>query len=668
MCWNIRGLGQDNKAAAIRNAIWKNKITLCSILEWKKEKVDDTLIRSLWGNVRCNYLYQPSHGAYGGIIIMWKEGVLHMEDHLMGAFSLSIKFRNAAGNFTWIFTAVYGASDAGDYTQCWQELSDIRILFEDPWLLGGDFNAILAQPERNLPGGNIRNRRSFINRHELIDLPMAGGKFTWTNSQCPPLLVRLDRFLMTEDWKIKCPSILQVRLKRPVSDHTTVMLNFNSGLHYKAPFRLDNYLLMHPDILPNLELWWRNLEFNGRPSYVFAKKLQGLKFLIKTWKRSLGDLQTQLEQLEEMIDSWDMQEENNTVLSTSEVVAREDAKTKHASVSLNLARKWGQRAKENWAKEAERNSRYLHQMASYKYICSSFNCLAIDGDISYDKSKMAEEAVSFYTSLFSEEHVARPGFENLELPAISVSDSISLKKPFTEDEVKNVIWKFGANKAPAPDGFTTEFYKAAWEIIKEDLMKVIKEFESNASLDWRINYTSLKLIPKVSGVVSLHNFRPISLISGVCKIISKLLADRLKSVLPSIIDNYQGAFIHDRQINDGILIAAEFIDSRIRANKAGIVGKVDFEKAFDNINWNCLDMVLERFGFGSVWRRWINWCISSVRLSILIGEATKMFRSQKGVRKGNPISPFLFIMVVELLSHMIKKVEAMGLISGFQVI
>lgn len=99
----------------------------------------------------------------------------------------------------------------------------------------------------------------------------------------------------------------------------------------------------------------------------------------------------------------------------------------------------------------------------------------------------------------------------------------------------------------------------------------------------------------------------------------------MKSVLPSIIDNYQGAFIHDRQINDGILIAAEFIDSRIRANKAGIVGKVDFEKAFDNINWNCLDMVLERFGFGSVWRRWINWCISSVRLSILIGEATKMF-------------------------------------------
>ncbi|XP_026433830.1 uncharacterized protein LOC113331327 [Papaver somniferum] len=308
MCWNIRGLKQENKITAIRNAIWKNNITLCSILESKKENVDDNLIRALWGNVRCNYPYQPSFGASGGITIMWKEGVLHMEDHLMGAFSLSIKFRNSSDNFFWLFTAVYAASDAGEYRQCWQELSDIRILFEEPWLLGGYFNVILAQAERNLPGGNISNRRffkKFVNQHELVDLPMT----------------------------------------------------------------------------------------------------RGLKQLIKIWKRSLGNLHTQLDQLEEMIDSWDMQEKDNNVLSTPDVVAREDAKSKHDAISLNLARKWEQRAKENWAKEAEKNSRYLHQIASYKFICNNINCLVIDGDISYDKSKIAEEAVSFYTSIFSEEHL-----------------------------------------------------------------------------------------------------------------------------------------------------------------------------------------------------------------------------------------------------------------------
>lgn len=105
-----------------------------------------------------------------------------------------------------------------------------------------------------------------------------------------------------------------------------------------------------------------------------------------------------------------------------------------------------------------------------------------------------------------------------------------------------MIMHFGTNKAPGPEGYIMEFFKISWDIIKAELMLVVKEFESSASLDWRINCTSLKLLPKISGVVSLQNFRPISLIGGVYKIISKLLSDRLKKVLPSIIANYQKSF------------------------------------------------------------------------------------------------------------------------------
>lgn len=154
--------------------------------------------------------------------------------------------------------------------------------------------------------------------------------------------------------------------------------------------------------------------------------------------------------------------------------------------------------------------------------------------------------MDFYSSLFTEDHVMRPRFEDLDMPFIAISDSISSEKPFTEEDVKNVIWHFGTNKAPGPDGFTMEFFKASWEVIKLDLMRVVKEFETTSSLDWRMNCTSLKLIPKVAGSVSLHNFRPISFIGGVYKIVSKMLAERLKAVLPSIISNYQGAFVHER--------------------------------------------------------------------------------------------------------------------------
>lgn len=116
------------------------------------------------------------------------------------------------------------------------------------------------------------------------------GRFTWTNCQQPPLLIRLDRFLVTEDWKAHCPALLQVRLKRPISNHTPILLCCNSGIRYKAPFRLDNYLLLHPSFLANLSIWWQNLTFSGRPSYVLAKKLQSSNFFYKSMEEVNGGL------------------------------------------------------------------------------------------------------------------------------------------------------------------------------------------------------------------------------------------------------------------------------------------------------------------------------------------------------------------------------------------
>ncbi|XP_026384378.1 uncharacterized protein LOC113279961 [Papaver somniferum] len=202
LSWNLRGLGQDEKIIAVRNEIRRNNVTICSIQKSKKEIVDDSLIRSLWGNIGCNYLHVPSAGASGGIIVMWNDGVVHMEDFLIGDFSLTIKFRNLSDNFEWFFTSVYGAFDYNDYSQYWQELNDIRILFNYPWVLGGDFNATLSHLNRNCIGGCSISRNfftSFVSRHEVIDLPLSGGKFTWTNSQKPPILVRLDRFLVSDD-------------------------------------------------------------------------------------------------------------------------------------------------------------------------------------------------------------------------------------------------------------------------------------------------------------------------------------------------------------------------------------------------------------------------------------------------------------------------------------
>ncbi|XP_026459206.1 uncharacterized protein LOC113359847 [Papaver somniferum] len=123
-----------------------------------------------------------------------------------------------------------------------------------------------------------------------------------------------------------------------------------------------------------------------------------------------------------------------------------------------------------------------------------------------------------------------------------------------------------------------------------------------------------------------------------------------------------------RQIHDTVLIASEIIDSIVRSQETGLICKVDFEKAFDNVNWGCVDITLDRFEFGHKWRSCIKWCVTTPRFVVFLkGEATNLFRSQKGIRQGDPISPFLFILVVGVLSLMFKSAADQGLISGFKV-
>ena len=179
------------------------------------------------------------------------------------------------------------------------------------------------------------------------------------------------------------------------------------------------------------------------------------------------------------------------------------------------------------------------------------------------------------------------------------------------------------------------------------------------------NSSFITLIPKCKDPSSLAEFRPISLIGCTYKIISKLLACRLKQVIGSVVDEVQSAYIEGRNILDGPLIVNEISSWAKKVNKKVLLFKVDFDKAFDSINWSYLDSIQMQMGFGNKWRNWIRACLSSARASVIInGCPTEEFSVSRGVRQGDPLSSFLFILAMEGLNVAINAAKDKGIYKG----
>lgn len=184
-----------------------------------------------------------------------------------------------------------------------------------------------------------------------------------------------------------------------------------------------------------------------------------------------------------------------------------------------------------------------------------------------------------------------------------------LERPFEEEEVKLVVFSSDQDKSPRPDGFSTSFFQECWGVVKGDFLKVFEEFFRNGVVNSTINHTYLYLISKKTDSRRLKDYRPISLVTSIYKIIMKVLANRLREVSSDTILTSQDAFVKDRQILDVVLIANEAVEEYRSKKKRGLVFKVDFEKAYDHVKWRFLDEMLEKKGFGNKWRLWMQMLI-----------------------------------------------------------
>ncbi|RVW54301.1 Transposon TX1 uncharacterized 149 kDa protein [Vitis vinifera] len=629
------------------------------------------IIRSLGVGRYLEWGAVDSRGAAGGIVVFWDNRVLDLVDIQKGVFSISCIFKNSEDGFMWMFTGVYGPTLRRERESFWEELGAMKGLWNGPWCAAGDFNAILSPEERNRGGRMNSNMRRFleiIEDLELKDVPLVGGPFTWNGGVNNQTFSRLDRFLFNEGWENHFGDVRQCVLPRPVSDHFPILLDVGGGRRGPSPFRFENMWLKVEGVKELMKSWWEGVSFNGSASFILAEKIKVLKVKLKEWNRdSFGRIELRKNAALEQVQFWDAREKISR-LNLEELEARKEAREDYKKWVLLEEISWRQKSREMWLKEGDRNTGYFHKMANAHRRRNNVERIKINGAWCIEENEIREGIGNAFKVLLSSSGDWRPSISGLQLGTLDQLDANTLESPFTEEEVFNALLSCNGDKAPGPDGLSMAFWQFAWDFVKADVLCFFKEFYENGKFVKSLNATFLVLIPKKVGAEDLGDFRPISLVGSLYKWLAKVLANRLKKVVGKVISKAQGAFVEGRQILDAVLIANEAIDSTLKNNESAILCKLDIEKAYDNVDWTFILTVMQKMGFGEKWIRWIKWCISTASFSVLVnGTPTGFFQSSKGLRQGDPLSPYLFVIAMEVFSAFLQRAVEGGYLSGCRV-
>ncbi len=272
------------------------------------------------------------------------------------------------------------------------------------------------------------------------------------------------------------------------------------------------------------------------------------------------------------------------------------------------------------------------------------------------------ECSNFYENLFTSKNIPKEDIDNY-LRTIDMPKKLTEKQkktdcdnPISEKELENVIKNLKTGKSPGSDGLTTEFYKKYWKDIKPLYINMINETYLEGELPYTLRKAILALLFKKGDDTLLKNYRPISLTNYDYKILCFVLANRLQGVLDDIIHNNQSGYIKGRYIGANARLLADYFEHCENFKVPGVLLLLDFEKAFDSLEWDFMVKTLEKFNFGEGFIKWVK--ILYTNPVILIknnGWLSREINLSRGVRQGCPLSALLFVLAVEVMAIQLRK-------------
>lgn len=478
---------------------------------------------------------------------------------------------------------------------------------------------------------------------------------------------KLDRGLANLQWRMIFPDAFIEVLCRLHSDHNPLLLRLG-GLPKKRgprPFKFEAAWIVHNDYQEAVQDAWGRRR--GKPiealaqvrdqSIVFNRDVFGSIF---KRKRHIEARFKGIQKALERVDSLSLyhleqslQHEFNHILFQEELL-------------------WFQKSRENWVKLGDKNTSFFHAQTVIRRRRNKIQGLSLPNGIwTNDEEVLQLEAQAYFKNLFCSNHTLLEehlGIDNI--PTISEEERIILSSPVSKEEVFGALSTMKPFKAPGPDGFQAVFFKQYWSIVGEDVWKLVSDAFTFGKIDPALADTLIALIPKVDSSKTFKEFRPISLCNTMYKILTKVLVHRIRPILCKLIGPFQSNFHPGRGTTDNAIVLQEIVHTmrKSKKKKGEVAYKIDLEKAYDHVDWKFLKRTLSDFGFPTTIINLIMSCVTTSSLSILWnGNRLPSFSPTRGLRQGDPLSPYLFVLCMEKLSLAIQSEVTKGNWIPFQV-
>ncbi|XP_060961855.1 uncharacterized protein LOC133032052 [Cannabis sativa] len=645
VAWNCRGLRQTSTVRELKSLIRSHSPDFIFLTELKVNTT--SLVRTLNSLHFYFNILVPAVGSVGGIILSWKvdfvfECVACSKNHISGLVY------SDPPTHPWLLSCVYGPPYSNAQKAFWEEFMNLGDRFGGSWLILGDTNFVLSESERADSKGRdpfIPFISNLVNSRGLINMPIYGDKLTWDNHWSGQNHVKfaLDKGL------------------------TSFILSSGQEEKFKRSFKFEAGWTRDERSKLVVDYAWKSVIHSWAPARIF-KKMGATRVALLHWNRSqFGKVDILIKELEKKLDRIQRLPAGMRVWDTECAIRR----------SLNEAWErnelyWKQRAKVSWLKEGDKCSKFFFLSAAIKGRQNAIDSILNKDDIWISRRDLiGNEFIDFFKGIFSGTSVGNDFNSNyLIKDRISIADQADLVHSPTHEEICSTLFSMSNNKAPRPDGMSVLFFKHYWETVGMDFCDAVSDFFRTGRMHKGVNAMNIVLIPKVQNPKRTNHYRHISLCNVMYKVISKIIANRVKPLLPSLICPTQAAFVPGRNIQGNNVIIQEIIHSfnRKKGKEGFFAIKIDLMKAYDKLSWNFIDLMLAGFGAPQKFRGRISQCITTNSLNIFIngGQFGKIIPSC-GLRQGDPLSPYLFICAAKILSRLLIDALDNGSIKGIKL-